>query len=187
MPRMCSVVTVQTPFGQDTGQGSRALRIMTTHLEYYSPRQRMAQALALRELHRAACEQALNPPFTNEQSEGPFRAKPHTASALLCGDFNLSPDRDPASEYMAIQAALGELPALQDLWPAVHGSRPHDPTFLLYDHRWGPEPIACDFVFASANLLPRARRIEVNSLSKASDHQPVLVELDDGRDDGAMR
>ncbi|MGJ4748576.1 endonuclease/exonuclease/phosphatase family protein, partial [Leptospira sp. SA-E8] len=107
----------------------------------------------------------------DDSSEGPFRAKPHTASALLCGDFNLPPS---AREYQVLQED-----GLHDLWPAVHGGQPHDPTFLLYDRRWGPEPITCDFVFASADLLPRARRMEVNPLSRASDHQPVLVELDD--------
>lgn len=48
MPRMCSVVTVKHP---DLG----AMRIMTTHLAYYSQRQRTAQAQALRELHAQAC------------------------------------------------------------------------------------------------------------------------------------
>ena len=38
------------------------LRVMTTHLEYYSPSQRLAQARALRALHLEACEQAAAPP-----------------------------------------------------------------------------------------------------------------------------
>jgi endonuclease/exonuclease/phosphatase family metal-dependent hydrolase len=168
MPRMCSVVTVQSTWGP--------LRIMTTHLEYYSARQRMAQAEALCELHRAACEQALTPPQATHETKGPFKAKPHTMSALLCGDFNLPPK---ALEYTVMQTPFEDLriPALFDVWPMLHRGQPHDPTFLLYDRRWGPEPIACDFVFASADILPHVRRIEVNAKTKASDHQPVLVEL----------
>ena len=44
MPRLCSVLTVQDP-------ALGPVRVMTTHLEYYSTVQRMAQARALCELH----------------------------------------------------------------------------------------------------------------------------------------
>jgi endonuclease/exonuclease/phosphatase family metal-dependent hydrolase len=174
MPRMCTVVTVLAPFAPQP----QPLRVMTTHLEYHSPLQRGAQIQALHALHEAACAQALNPPLADARSTGPFQAKPHTPSTLLCGDFNLPPD---APEHWLIQQPLGEasMPPLHDLWPVVHGERPHDPTFLVHERSWGPEPMACDFVFASRDLLPRARRIEVNGDSRASDHQPVLVELDE--------
>jgi Metal-dependent hydrolase len=51
MPRMCTVATVRDP-------ALGAVRVMTTHLEFYSKRQRMAQARALRALHGQACAQA---------------------------------------------------------------------------------------------------------------------------------
>jgi endonuclease/exonuclease/phosphatase family metal-dependent hydrolase len=54
-PRMCSVLTLRAP-------GLGALRVLTTHLEFYSRRQRRAQARALRELHLQYCGQALAPP-----------------------------------------------------------------------------------------------------------------------------
>ena len=50
MPRMCTVATVLAPWGP--------LRVMTTHLEFYSERQRMAQAQALLDIHAQACRQA---------------------------------------------------------------------------------------------------------------------------------
>ena len=69
MPRMCTSLTALTPFGP--------VRLMTTHLEFYSPRQRMAQAQALRALHEQACAHAGAPPL-DDDSGGPFQRKAHT-------------------------------------------------------------------------------------------------------------
>src|SRR3954469_208452 len=78
MPRMCTLVTVLDP---QLGP----VRIMTTHLEFYSRPQRMAQARALRELHFEYVARALAPP--EQSSDGsPFQSKVHTANAILCGD-----------------------------------------------------------------------------------------------------
>lgn len=165
MPRMCTVVTVQDP---QLG----AVRIMTTHLEYYSKVQRMAQARALRELHLQYCAQALAPP-ENSRDGSPFQGKVHTAEAILCGDFNLEA-HEP--EYGELTQAAGPH-RLWDSWRVLHGAAPHPPTFRLYDRRYGPEPIACDFVFASDGLKDRVRRLAVDAQTKASDHQPVMVEF----------
>ena len=178
MPRMCSSVTVLAPFGP--------VRVMTTHLEFYSPRQRMAQAQALLGIHAQACAQAAQPPLADETG-GPFQSKVHTQSAVLCGDFNF----EMANEEYALLTGNGtagtDKPAqlsaqppphsLIDAWPLVHGSAAHDPTFRLFDRRYGPEPICCDFVFVSDDLKPRVRQMEVNLQTRASDHQPVLLEL----------
>ncbi|MDO9197082.1 endonuclease/exonuclease/phosphatase family protein [Rhodoferax sp.] len=167
MPRMCTSATVLTPLGP--------LRVMTTHLEFYSPRQRLAQAQALVDLHAQACSQAAQPPLSDESGE-PFQNKVHTASAVLCGDFNFE---SSTAEYACIQtspAASGANP-LSDAWPLVHGDVPQPPTFRLFDRRYGPEPVCCDFVFVSEDLRARVKRIEVNLQTRASDHQPVLLEL----------
>ncbi len=167
MPRMCTVATVQAAFGP--------LRVMTTHLEFYSKAQRMAQARALVALHGQACRQASCPPLDDE-SGGPFQNKVHTASAVLCGDFNLE-TADP--EYAVLQAEGGaDTTRLRDAWPLAHGAAAaHPPTFRLHDKRYGPEPISCDFVFVSEDLQSHVRRMDCNVQTKASDHQPVLLEL----------
>ena len=165
MPRMCTAVTVRDP-------ALGAVRVMTTHLEYYSKLQRMAQARALRALHIEACSQAAMPPQADDGAS-PFRTKPHTPHAILCGDFNLGPDEP---EHAVIRQPFGTH-SLQDAWPRVHGDVPHAPTFRLFDRTYGPEPMACDFVFVSDALAPCVRRIEVDLATRASDHQPVLVEL----------
>lgn len=166
MPRMCSSATVLTPLGP--------IRVMTTHLEFYSKRQRAAQAEALVALHAQSCDQALQPPLADETG-APFQSKVHTASAILCGDFNLE-TTDP--EYGVIQSApAGEGTRLTDAWRLVHGEAAHEPTFRLHDRRYGPVPIACDFCFVSEELAPRVARIAVNGDTRVSDHQPVLLEL----------
>jgi endonuclease/exonuclease/phosphatase family metal-dependent hydrolase len=164
MPRMCTVVTLH-----DAALGP--LRVMTTHLEYYSRPQRMAQARALRELHRQYGAQALAPP-QHSADGSPFQSKVHTTSAILCGDFNLEP-REP--EYAQLtQSGAGQL---RDAWRLLHGAAPHPATFRIHDRRYGSDPVACDFVFVSDALQQRVRRLEVDAATEASDHQPVLVHL----------
>ena len=166
MPRMCTVVTVNDP---QLGP----VRVMTTHLEFYSKRQRMAQACALRDLHAQYTAQALQPPQHSDDGS-PFQSKVHTAQAILCGDFNLEAGEP---EYAEITAPF-EQGRLWDSWCLLHGeSAKHTPTFRLFDRRYGPEPVACDFVFVSDSLRQSARRPDVDSATKASDHQPVAVEI----------
>ena len=69
MPRMCTSVTVIAALGP--------VRVMTTHLEFYSPLQRLAQAQALLDIHTQACAQAAQPPLADETG-GPFQSKVHT-------------------------------------------------------------------------------------------------------------
>ena len=166
MPRMCTSATLLSSLGP--------VRVMTTHLEFYSTRQRAAQAQALVDLHAQACSHATHPPLMDDTG-APFQNKVHTRSAILCGDFNLETAN---AEYAVIQAEpVGDATRLTDAWRVMHGATPHDPTFRLFDRRYGPEPIACDFVFVSDDLKPRVQRVEVNLQTRASDHQPVLLEL----------
>lgn len=165
MPRICASATVITEFGP--------VRFMTTHLEFYSPTARMAQAQELLRLHAQGCALAKFPPLQDDTG-GPFQSKPHTAHCILTGDFNFEPHSD---EYALMQTQQNEASQLRDAWPVVHGDQPHAPTFRLHDRRYGPEPIACDFLFVSDTLTSRILRVEVNLATKVSDHQPVLLEL----------
>jgi len=166
MPRVAIEVVVAAPFGP--------LRVTTTHLEYYSPTQRMAQARRLRELHDEACARALAPPnASRRESNATFEATPQTVHAILAGDFNFPPE---APEYSEIQAPLeGPGPRYRDAWALVHGLRPHVPTFCVHDHSWKDTPLCCDFLFVSDGLVVRS--IEVDSGARESDHQPVAIEL----------
>lgn len=172
MPRMCTVVTLRDP---ELGP----VRVMTTHLEYFSQPQRMAQARAVRELHRQACEQAAAPPKPSRDGS-PFQTKVHTSHAVLCGDFNLEAHQP---EYAKIQLPFtigAEGPRRQRLWDSwrlVHGKAPHPPTFCVHDRSYSPRPIACDFVFVSDSLKGAVRSIRIDGETRVSDHQPVMLEF----------
>lgn len=168
MPRVAVEATLRSPMGP--------LRVTTTHLEYYSVLQRLAQARRLRELHEEACARAADTgPRTVEESNATFRGAPHTTAAILTGDFNFAPDDPP---YADIQAPIAG-PAYRDAWRLVHGHHPHPPTFCVHSTDYGDSPYCCDFVFVSEDLAARVHSVAVDGQSRASDHQPMLLELDD--------
>ncbi|TWG86643.1 endonuclease/exonuclease/phosphatase family metal-dependent hydrolase [Cupriavidus gilardii J11] len=153
------------------------LRIVCTHLEYYSAPQRNAQADALRQLHAQACGHALRPPRA-ETRFGPFTPEPRPASAIVCGDFNSKPE-DHAYRRLLEPFDDGTL-ALRDAWLHAHPGQPHAPTCGIHDKAQWPGPaFACDFMLVTEDLLPRVRRCEVNADTQASDHQPIHLSLRD--------
>ncbi|MEQ1880182.1 MAG: endonuclease/exonuclease/phosphatase family protein [Burkholderiales bacterium] len=150
------------------------LRILTTHLEYYSPAQRTAQVDALRHLHAEACNHAQSPRKDGESGE-PFESTPRPASAILTGDFNFQPG---SPEYFRlVEPFSGDTPALLDAWSVAHAGTPHPPTAGVHENSWAKAPYCCDFLFITANLAPRLRHIAVNTNTQASDHQPLLLEV----------
>jgi endonuclease/exonuclease/phosphatase family metal-dependent hydrolase len=155
--------------------GERHLRVTTTHLEYYSAGQRAAQVERLRDLQAEAAGHAADRPHAKVLG-GPFETRPRGSGGVLTGDFNFRPE-DPLLERM--QAALPErAPAWRDAWRLVHEARAHAPTVGLFDREQWPQPFCCDFVFVTADIAPAVRNLTVNADTDASDHQPVLLELD---------
>jgi endonuclease/exonuclease/phosphatase family metal-dependent hydrolase len=165
MPRMCTCATVMTAFGP--------VRIMTTHLEFYSPTMRLSQARELLRLHSQGSALARFQPLQDDTG-GPFQSKPHTKHCILTGDFNFE---TTSEEYALMQTKQNDADELRDAWSVAQPGLRHSPTFRLHDRRYGPEPIACDFLFVSDALTPHIRRVEVNLTTKFSDHQPVFLEL----------
>jgi endonuclease/exonuclease/phosphatase family metal-dependent hydrolase len=161
MPRLLIEATVTAPFGP--------VRVMTTHLEYSSERIRKGQVEGIREAHRTACDRVATP---REDGPGTYVVPPTGTAAILTGDFNMKPD-DPTKRR--ISAPIAGAPALRDAWEALHAES-HPPSFCLYDQTYGA-PHCCDFVFVSEDLAPRLRRVFYDVETRASDHQPVLIEL----------
>lgn len=152
------------------------LRIVTTHLEYYSASQRAAQVEALRGLHAQACEHAGSPRPSGDAG-GPFDAKPRPASAILTGDFNFRPD-DPGHARMT---ALfdGGVPRFFDAWRIAHPDVPHAPTVGLFENSFADRPFCFDFLFVTPDIAGRVESVAVDGDTQASDHQPVMLELRD--------
>ncbi|MDQ2733966.1 MAG: endonuclease/exonuclease/phosphatase family protein [Pseudomonadota bacterium] len=166
MPRLLLEAVVDAPFGP--------LRVMTTHLEYYSGLQRAAQVEALRDWHAEACSHALGAGVRDE-SEGPFRRQRETVSAVLCGDFNQRPT-DPFQARL-METFGGAVPAFDDAWKVLHPSHDQPPTVGVHDREQWPEPFACDFILATHDLQGRLRAVDVDATTAASDHQPMMVDL----------
>jgi endonuclease/exonuclease/phosphatase family metal-dependent hydrolase len=146
--------------------------VVTTHLEYYSAKQRMAQVDALRQLHAEACAHARAPRLSGDPGE-PFEAFPRPASAIVCGDFNFKPDDSEHSRITATPQPGVE--PLFDAWSAAHPNEPHPPTVGVFDKSW---PLyCCDFAFATEGLIAHLRDVRVDATVDASDHQPVIVEF----------
>lgn len=163
MPRAALEATVQAPFG--------AVRITSTHLEYYSSRHRAEQVERLRELHCEVGHQG-----RSEKSEGPFRASARPQSAIVCGDFNMPPDDPVRARFL--EAFLEHTPKFIDAWEALHPGEPHPVTFRVHQRDDGEQPYCCDFVFVSEDLQPRLKSIVVDGMNRASDHQPVVVHFE---------
>jgi endonuclease/exonuclease/phosphatase family metal-dependent hydrolase len=162
MPRAALEVIIQAPFG--------ALRIITTHLEYYSSGHRAAQIERLRELHVET-----NREEVSEGAEGPFQPLPHPDSAIVCGDFNLPPEDPLRGRFL--EAFLEDAPKFVDAWEALHAGEAHPHTFRVHQREAGESPYCCDYVFVTEDLQPRLRSILVDADNRASDHQPLVVEL----------
>jgi len=152
------------------------LRVTTTHLEYYSALQRQAQVERLRELHHEAATQAAQP-RPGALSDGPFDRVVRGGPSVLAGDFNFKPD---AAERVRLLAPIGAQTApYRDAWELAHPGQPHAPSVGISDPvQWPGPPFTWDFVFVSAELAPRVRRLEVDTAANGSDHQPVVLELD---------
>ncbi|MBR8239681.1 endonuclease/exonuclease/phosphatase family protein [Burkholderia multivorans] len=166
MPRVALDVELLTASGP--------LRVVTTHLEFYSERQRLAQVDAIRARHREACAHA-DRPAPAENDTGPFVATAQSRDAILCGDFNSAFD---SAAYRRMLEPIDGAPAFVDAWIAQHPGRTPPPTAGVHDTaQWSDGPLACDFAFVTDTLLPRLARCEIDGAVRASDHQPIVLEL----------
>jgi endonuclease/exonuclease/phosphatase family metal-dependent hydrolase len=155
--------------------GSGPIRVTTTHLEYYSLKQRAAQVERLRELHADAAAHVRDVDHP-DKAGGPFVTHPRPVSGILTADFNFQPDDPLHARLMAPYADA--TPRLCDAWALRHPGRAHDPTIGVFDREQWPAASCFDFVFVSEDLAGRVRDLRVNLDTDASDHQPVLLVLD---------
>ncbi len=157
---------------------SGAVRVVTTHLEFYSAQQRLAQVDALRGLHLEAAAHAARP-APAENSTGPFAATGRPVSTILCGDFNCAFESEAYQRVVAPLAANPHgAPSFIDAWTTLHPGKTPPMTAGVHDKKqWSAGPMTCDFVFATEDLRPRLKCCEIDSATQASDHQPVWLEL----------
>jgi endonuclease/exonuclease/phosphatase family metal-dependent hydrolase len=169
MQRLALEAVVEAPFGP--------IRVITTHLEYYSEIHRLAQVDAIRVLHEEAAQRAAVRAATADGTHaGLYRPIPRPGTGLVCGDFNFEPGWP---DYHRMLSPLPKgVPGFRDAWTVCHPGKPHAPTAGIHDaDQWPKGPNCRDFVFVTDDLAPRLRRVAVDVETNASDHQPVLIEL----------
>ncbi len=152
-----------------------ALRVMTTHLEYYSQRQREIQIDAIRQLHRNACAMSQRTSLKEEQG-GTFEVFSRPEQALLCGDMNFPAT---AFEREQILAPFSDgTPDFHDAWSALHPGTPHAPTVGIHPVDFVDRPECFDFVFITDGWIDHLKAHGIDAATEASDHQPVWVEFE---------
>ncbi|HVO89599.1 MAG TPA: endonuclease/exonuclease/phosphatase family protein [Casimicrobiaceae bacterium] len=167
MPRIALEAVVQSRSGD--------VRVITTHLEYYSFNQRMAQVEALRAIYAEGHAYARDGRVT--MSDGsPFQTFVRPRATIITGDCNFEPD---SREYARMLEAFDDAtPPLLDSWRVVHEGIAHPATFCIYQKTdpSGAE-LHCDFLFANDDLRERLHDIWVDQRTQASDHQPVVLTI----------
>jgi len=160
MQRQAIEAVVQTAAGP--------LRVMTTHLEYYSAAHRSAQIGRLRELQ---AEVAANEASPAKPGTSPYDPVPRPASLVLCGDFNLLPDD---AQYRELFRS-----PLSDGWKILFENQPHPGTTGLHDRVQWPMGGHCrDYFALTPDVARRIASLEADLDTDASDHQPLRLVLD---------
>ena len=155
---------------------SGSLRLMNTHLEFFSEKQQLAQVQRIRDLHEEACaqtrESGLDFPNT------PFARIQRPENMVICGDFNFVSE---SASYRLITSAFPEhVPDLVDAWDVVHPENNRSPTCGIFDHKqWKEGPHCRDYFFISQNLSPQVNQVSVNTETAASDHQPIRITFEE--------
>ena len=167
MPRIAIEAVVGAPSGD--------LRVITTHVEYYSAKQRMAQAEALRAIYAEGHAYARDAQV-KMSGGGPFQTFIRPRATVITGDCNFEPD---SPEHRRILEPFADgTPPLRDAWDVAHPGAAHPSTFKIYEKKRPDEPeLHCDFIFVGDELRERVRDIRVDQKTQASDHQPVILTL----------
>jgi endonuclease/exonuclease/phosphatase family metal-dependent hydrolase len=166
MRRSALEVTVQARFGP--------IRIINTHLEYYSRPQREAQIVRLLDLQQEA---SVDSKYAVSKHVEPYGSQTVAPSSLLCGDFNFDiADPQHALLHRASRSGVN----YRDAWMSRYPGQPRQLTCGLHDHvQWKNGPDCRDFIFVSEDIIGRVVRMKVDEETAASDHQPILIEFAD--------
>jgi endonuclease/exonuclease/phosphatase family metal-dependent hydrolase len=170
--RFMSRQTTEIVISTDSG----ALRLMNTHLEFFSEKQQLAQVQRIRDLHEEACAQTREAGLDFPNT--PFARIQRPENMVICGDFNFVSE---SASYRLITSAFSEhVPDLVDAWDVVHPENNRSPTCGIFDHKqWKEGPHCRDYFFISQNLSPQVNQVSVNTETASSDHQPIRITFEE--------
>jgi len=161
MQRQAIEAVVQTSAGP--------LRVVTTHLEYYSATHRAAQVARLRMIQEEVAQNAAAPA---KAAPSPYDPVPRPAALVLCGDFNLAPDD---AEYRQLFQ-----PPLVDAWRRARPGEADPLTTGLFDRVQWPKGGHCrDYFAVTPDVARRIASVDMDAATDASDHQPLRLVISD--------
>lgn len=167
MPRIAIEAVVAAPFGD--------VRVLTTHLEWYSIVQRRAQVEELRRIYADGHAHARDGRIVMGLEKGPFETLLRPKATVICGDFNLEYD---SREHARMLAPFEDgTPALANAWDLVHPGEPYPATFCIHNVMPGYDRLHCDFFFVDPESARRVAGWQIDQDTQASDHQPVILTL----------
>ena len=155
----------------DTDAG--AMRIVSTHLEFYSEAIRLAQVARPRELHKEACDHA-RIPAKAEKPSSPFANTARPMSAIVCGDFN-SAFEDSA--YCRMLEPIPDAPVRRCMDLRAPGRAARRDSRSVRSRAMARRTVRMRFRFHHRGLKLGIAACEVDPNSRSSDHQPMLLEL----------
>ncbi|SOD16860.1 endonuclease/exonuclease/phosphatase family protein [Nitrosomonas ureae] len=150
------------------------LRVMTTHLEYYSHHQRQVQIDAIRHLHCEAHTLSQRKFLTGERS-GAFEVFPRPMEAILCGDLNFPATAPELAQILA--PFNNDTLNFHDTWSVLNPGINHAPTVGIHPVDFVDRAECYDFVLITDGLVKHLKIHGIDAETAASDHQPVWVEL----------
>lgn len=149
--------------------------IFNAHLAFHSSTERVAQIQALTRLRDETISRTSNEP--QYSGAGAFQHPPISQAVLLCGDLNVSLESKEFSTHIIEQGWV-------DCWHAQNFANQDEPpsrspTCGCFDRVLWPEgPHIRDFFLGTENLSARTLQVTVNTETDASDHQPLLMEIE---------
>ena len=150
------------------------LRVMSVHLSHLPGSQRVRQVETLRDLLFSLPNEASlweeNDAMIEPWTQG-HPAPPVVEHTILGGDFNFEP-RDP--EYVAMLGSFNGQNLIDGWLAPPQAHRPHPATCVELDG-FG---ITLDYIFLTSEISNSVVRAEVRNNTKASDHFPLICELE---------
>ena len=152
------------------------MRVITTHLEWYSAAQRAAQVERCAASTPTATRTRVRPRSRWREDGGPFQTFLRPRATVICGDFNLEHVSDLHARMVG--AFDDGTPALVNSWDLLHPGRAVSGDVLHLQPRWRT---TASCTATSSSRAPRRRsaieRFFVDQQTQASDHQPIVLTL----------
>jgi len=167
IPRTMVEVTIR--------MAGESIAVFNTHLAFHSTVERIAQLRELCAIRNRLLLKAAAPDVP--RAWGPYLYGQKSGDVILAGDLNTDSNDEMFLETLANEKWI-DCWGVQTQFNKVKPSH-REPTCGCFDTvQWPEGPHVRDYFLATEGIAKRTRRVVVDVETDASDHQPVLLELD---------